>query len=97
MSNTTSLHPGDRASDLDNRLIDMLEKIRHTVYCLLTSDQPTPPAADHLSFGLQTLDKLTIATWRLTERERLRAETQRLQAETEKIRAETEKIKAGKS
>lgn len=81
---------------LDLRLVDMIAGIRDAVLHVLRPDQPNPPSADNVRLCLGVLDKVAGATWRLSETERVRADTKYVLAEVEKIKAETEKIKSQK-
>lgn len=92
MSNTTDV----TTLQLDLRLVEMIAGIRNDILHLLRPDQRTPPSAGDVTLCLGMLDKVAGATWRLSETERIRADTQHVLAEVEKLKAETEKIKAQK-
>lgn len=90
-------NPSDHATlELDLRLVEMIAGIRNDILHLLRDDQRTPPSAGNVTLCLGMLNKVARATWRLSETERIRADTKYVLAEVEKIKAKTEKIKAQK-
>lgn len=93
MPNTTILEP---SPVLDLRLVDMIAGIRDVILHLLRPDQPNPPSAGDVTLCLGVLDKVAGATCRLTETERIRADTKYVLALVEKVKAETDKIKEEK-
>lgn len=91
-SNTPETPP-----DVDLRLIDMIAGIRSDIQHILRPDQRITPSAGDVTLCLGTLGKVAGATWRLSEAQRIRADTKYVLAEVEKIKAETEKIRAQKN
>lgn len=82
--------------ELDLRLVDMAAAIRNGILHLLQPDQLISPSAGDVTVCLGILEKVAAVAWRLSETERIRADTKFVLAEVEKIKAETEKIKAQK-
>lgn len=81
-------------TELDLRLVSMIADIRNAVLHLLRPDQAVPPSAENVAVCLTVFEMVGACTWRLSETERLRADTKYVLAEAEKVRAETEKLKA---
>lgn len=83
----------NHAPQSDELLIELMREIRNGVMYLLRKDQPTQPLAEDQSLGLQTLKKMTDASWELAAKQRFQAEAKLKIAEAERVRAETERIR----